>query len=1021
MTVEALIENRLSLYYVLLLLLLGFSIFSNSKKEKRIEQTGTAKLYLVTASIFFILFILNYAVSDTLKNLQAGNSSNLGYMLFIYLLNKLGELFVLFSVVYPVIALGVVIMGTAKKFLGKFKASRKKTNILADLPGATKANKIVNTKKTNFIINNCYDEQEKLNEKGRTLSKISQNMAYTLILLYILNPILKYFNIHLVFSSITFLFLGITFLELYFSLDSKQEALVEEVTTNNSDKLAEMLIKKSSLNELLKLSITENLEESQRMVHGKQDFLENSQALICEIPNQEEFRNVNMRIMNSAFFENKKVLVICSSETNALEYYTMLTNFNTEYDGKIMLKLLNKDDKLFDSLADIYVSTIENCFGNIKLLHKIDTIVIEDMDIIMQKKLELLRAFGGIVKMGNSNINYVIFTYMLQGIEATIKNLLFVKNITWYSTENKQQPKKITLNVWDRKEPDIGDKVLGKINKNLGSLIPLALVCVKQKLNRILVISRDEPINFQLNELNAIRNLQQKEFMNDEIDLLNNSIELKNREKYFEYKDKNCILINDKSNLYEKIYKLSLINGVENYINIISEQYLLRDYMISTYHQNKTRLKYFLPYIPYEVNSSKVVLHDLLLQLTNFGVKEEVISRILNENGISVLLGKGNNIRLISEKLNQFIKKEFDVEVNTYSYITILDKEDKYVFDTEKKNFVEKEKVYMLDQKILNLFPNDLFKKVNFTKDGFVLDIEQEYTHNFYQKYLPGQKHYFNGYVYDIKNVIDSGNEVNVILEASTNYDNNTYRQLRKVNLLSELRPYETKLHKYIGAIAKYVIGKVDFEVKTDGYFEFRNGVVMLSGEYRYIELDDANKTKTKRKYMGANALKIEFSKTQLPNPRINTIFCKENKDKVAQALAFLISEVLVSMLGENSNYIQVKPIISAKDNEKTSEFNWVAPIALSGYESENIEIYILEDVDIERGLIDMIYKNLDNILNIVYDYLEWSFSDAGNSDVVVSKKGKRMLHYLRNFENSDLSLESFKLTKSLLSYSTMK
>jgi len=1020
LTVEALIESRLSLYYVLALLALGLSIFSNLKKEKRVQQTEIAKNYSLFAIVFFIIFILNYAVSDTLQNLKASSSSNFGYILFIYLLNQLGQLFELFSLVYPVIALGVVVLGTVKKFWEKLKLSRKKVNILINLPGANKVNDMSSKKISNFIVDNCYDEQENLNEKGRVVSKISQSMAYTLILLYILNPILKYFNINLVFSSITFLFLGVTFLEIYFSLTGEHVELVEE-KIEDSKKLTEMLIKKSSLNELLKLSITEDLKESQKMVRSKQEFLENSQALICEAPNLEEFRNINMRIMNSAFFENKKILVICSSESNASEYYTLLTRFNEEYDGKIMLKLLNKGDKLFDSFADIYISTIENCFGNIKLLNKIDTIIIEEMDVIMQKKLELLRAFGGIIKMGNSNINYVIFTYMLQGIEATIKNLLLVKNITWYSTENKQQPKKIVLNIWDRREPDIGDKVLGKINKNLGSLIPLALIGVKQKLNRILVISNDEPINFQLNELNAIRNLQEKEFMNDEIILLNDSIELKSREKYVEYKDRNCILTNDKSNLYEKIYKLSLINGVENHINIISEQYLLRDYMIFTYAQNKTRLKYFLPYIPYEANNKKVVLHDLLLQLTNFGVKEEVISRILNENGISVLLGKGNNIRVISEKLNLFIKQEFDIDINTYSYITVLDKEDKYVFDIERKSFVEKEKVYMLDSKLLNLFPNDLFKKVNFTKDGFILDIEQEYTHNFYQKYLPGQKHYFGGHIYDIKNVIDSGNEVNVILEASTNYDNNTYRQLRNINLLSDIIPAEIKTHKYVGTIAKYVIGKIDFEVKTEGYFEFSNGVVMLPGEYRYVELDDEKKNKTKRKYMGANALKIEFSKTKLPNPRINNVFCKENKDKVTESLAFLISEVLVSMLGENSNYIQVKPVVSSNDNVKKMKSNWIAPIEICNYESENIEIYIFEDVNIERGLIDMIYKNLDNILNIIYEYLEWSFSDEGSGNVAINKKGRRMLHYLRNFENLDASLESFKLAKILLACSTMK
>lgn len=1019
MTVEAFIENNLSLYYVLLLLSLGFSIFFNFKKEERIKQTGIAKLYSIVSIVFFILFILNYAVSDTLQNLQVSNSSNLGYALFILLLRKIGEYLVVFSYTYPVIALGALVIGISKKVMPKLNFFKRQTTITLGLPGEEKIKQLEKKKKPNFIERICYDEEQNVNETGKLIAKVSQNMAYTMLFLYVLKPLLRYFNINLIFSSITLLFMGITFLELFFALNgSKGELIVEE---KNKDNLKFMnFLEKSSLKNLLKFSLVENLGESKRMLHNPQEKLEVSSALICEVPNFEEFKNINMKIMNSAFFENKKVLVICSDGYSVNKYFEHLTSFNAEYDGKIMLKQLKPEDKLFDSFADIYVSTIENCFGNIKILDKLDTIIIEDMDIIMQKKLELLRAFGNIVKMGNSNINYVVLTYMLQGIEATVKNLLLVNNVTWYSTENKQQPDQIVINVWDRKEPEIGDKILGKINKNLGSLIPLALLNLKQKLSRIIVISSDEPINFQLNELNAIKNLNEKEFINDEIEELNNIIELNSKERYFKYKDESCILTNDKYNLYEKIYKLSLINGLKNHINIVSEQYLLRDYMIFTYHENKTRLKHFLPYVPFEVNNSKVVLHDLILQLTNFGVKEEVISRILNENGISVFLGKGNNIRLIAEKLNLFIKNEFDIDIDVYSYITVYNEESKYVFDTSKKNFVEKEKLYVVDTKLLDLFPSDLFKKVNFTKDGFVLeDIEKEYTYNFYQKYLPGQKHCLNGHIYDIKNVIDNGNEVNAILEASTNYDNNTYRQLRKINVLSEMNIAETKINKYTNAISKYMVGRMDFEVDTVGYFEFKNGAIMTSGEYRYVELDENSIKKIKRKHNAANVLKLEFSKSRILNHKIDIIFSKENKDKVAEAIAFLLSEVLVTMLGENANYIQVKAMIGEK--ESNIDYNWVYPIKLTDYASDNIEIYIFEDVHIERGLIDMIYKNLDNIFGIIYDYLEWSFSEAGNSESIKLKRTKRELHYLRSFETADASLEKFKLAKELLNYSIMK
>ena len=115
MTVEALIEGRLPLYYVLLLLSLGFSIFFNLDKKERINQAGLAKVYSVISIIFLVLFILNYSISDTLKNLQPTSSRNLGYLIFIFVLNDIGILLEVFSYVYPVIAIGFLAVGIIRK------------------------------------------------------------------------------------------------------------------------------------------------------------------------------------------------------------------------------------------------------------------------------------------------------------------------------------------------------------------------------------------------------------------------------------------------------------------------------------------------------------------------------------------------------------------------------------------------------------------------------------------------------------------------------------------------------------------------------------------------------------------------------------------------------------------------------------------------------------------------------------------------------------------------------------------
>lgn len=1007
MKIETFLESHLALYYFVLLFVMGISMLLNQPKEKRISQTKIAKFYLIYIVISVVLLFAAFAFEDFPLSLFSQDT------VILYLIMLLIKVF---AMEYQVITLVAIAIGMIIKIKEKRKNSGKKVYNLLNRtssgyvpPQQSKVEAIVNEpEKKNFLIKLFYNENDSVNEKGALISKIAQILSIALIIVYVTMPIFWHFNIELLFSKIALLLAIITFTELYYALQGRKG-----VVRNNSKKnTGDVSALKLALGDVLKLTETEDLNLNEKMVGKKGVILSSPSALICEVPNSNELKDINIKVMNSAFFENKKVLVVCLNNKKAKEYHSRLTTFNKEYDGKLVLKLITNDDKLFDSSVEIYVTAIENCFGNIKLLSKIDTIIIEDYDEILLSKLELLRALGSIVKMGNPKMDYIILTYMLQGIEATIKSLLFVNEISCYSTENKQQPNKITLDVWAKNDGFITERILGNATKNIGSLVPLSLLSVKWDPDRILLISKNEPLKFELNELNAMRNLYERNFNNAEIKLLSEKSETSTQEKYFDYNKKNWIIVDDKNNLYEKIYKLSLINGIENKLNIVSEQYLLRDYMIAKYKENKTRLKEFMPYVPYEVNSGKVVLYNLLLQLTNFGVKENIIANILNENGISIKLGRGNNIRLIADKINYFIKKEFDIDADIYSYITLQELKEKYVFDITKKKYVEEERIYIMDERALRLFPNEIFGRVSFIKDGFVLDIEKEYAYNFYQKYLPGQKHFFDGYVYEIKNIIETEDGVNAILEASTNYDNNTYRQDRRVEILDNFISRQTKLNRYGKVVLKYQMGKINYKVKTDGYFEFKNGISRIPGEYRYVGLDEDNILKTIRNHVNADAIRIEFSRPKAE--KVDVLAHRILNEELGQKLAFLMSEVFESMLGENAKYIQVKALKNRAENIFVDE-TWVSPIEIDNYLSDNIEIYILEDTKIERGLIDMIYKNLDNILGIIHEYLEWVFEIEPTLNENLYKDA-----FIKNVERSEAALAKYKTVLDILADSRM-
>ena len=102
MRIEALIQDNLSLYYMLIVLALGFSIFLNLKKENRSSQTKIAKYYIVLSVIIFVIFLLNYTINKTLLNLNNSYSGEFWYDLAIYWLTELSEMLESFCNGYPI-------------------------------------------------------------------------------------------------------------------------------------------------------------------------------------------------------------------------------------------------------------------------------------------------------------------------------------------------------------------------------------------------------------------------------------------------------------------------------------------------------------------------------------------------------------------------------------------------------------------------------------------------------------------------------------------------------------------------------------------------------------------------------------------------------------------------------------------------------------------------------------------------------------------------------------------------------
>ena len=118
-----------------------------------------------------------------------------------------------------------------------------------------------------------YNENKKINEPGLLMRKVFQNLAYTLIILYLVTPIFWYFEINLFFSSFINLFFALVFLEFYFSLDCGLPS-DENVMDEEENKKEQIKIIDENLRKLLKLLIVEKLENSNKMLISKNNIID---------------------------------------------------------------------------------------------------------------------------------------------------------------------------------------------------------------------------------------------------------------------------------------------------------------------------------------------------------------------------------------------------------------------------------------------------------------------------------------------------------------------------------------------------------------------------------------------------------------------------------------------------------------------------------------------------------------------------------------------------------------------------
>ena len=411
----------------------------------------------------------------------------------------------------------------------------------------------------------------------------------------------------------------------------------------------------------------------------------------------------------------------------------------------------------------------------------------------------------------------------------------------------------------------------------------------------------------------------------------------------------------DRNNLFETRRNFATIAEQQGFVNVISSEYMLREYMSDNDRMLTADAK-AIPYITADyARTKRNAILSLCLLLCIDSVKEAVLHRqmaMLNIEAEDPAEEVWKEICNIFGDGHADKKGTPSLVVRTRDGRTVRFEKDqtllfKRAYSVESGQF---ESVYTIENAdfsriILDDLQNASYIAEQESKDVY---IGTELKGHVYQKYMPGQFFTLNGKYYEM---ISTATDNRILVRRASDHIGGrlSYRQVRNYTIHKLEDSRNMGAQKSINNIGIHYM-LADFSVETPGYWKL----------HAYNDFDNGDLVKVNgvpaREYHHKQLLKFDFSK-------LGDLFT----DSVRMTLTNLLNEAFVTLFADN------QPFISA-----VTPGSYEAPLTysltLDQQEEESQKcIYIIEDSQLDIGLLIAVERNIKRILQIVADYLNWN------------------------------------------------
>jgi len=402
-------------------------------------------------------------------------------------------------------------------------------------------------------------------------------------------------------------------------------------------------------------------------------------------------------------------------------------------------------------------------------------------------------------------------------------------------------------------------------------------------------------------------------------------------------KDNAFLTVEDEfNNLFEitRLYSTRARN--QGFVNVISENYLLRDYMVDNSSIFAADSKVIPSIVPDYTRTERNTIIGLIMRMHGGKVSDKDLKHTLSLAGI-----KFNDAY---DKFCELVPKHCYLDV--VDVVTLF--KDEIAGDEMR---IEKTPYYTI---------HDNTKLADYacilSNAYFIIEDDKDKSYyrgdmlygQVFQKFLPGQFLTYSGKNYQVQ-TIKMENGAGVVLRRAADHikDRKSYRQRRKYSL-SGFIPDPAMGSSYTSRGIKLYRGICEVSVRTYGYYELTS-------------LDNL-----------AAAHQVDLNNIPDRIYRNKTVLClklPEVSEDIRFTIALLLNEIFITLYPESYHYITAA--IKKHSDTESNITNLLNAVHLDGFDDEEA-IYIIEDCEIDLGLLVSFERNLTKLFEIIADWLIW-------------------------------------------------